>query len=178
MVECQIPTTERRFKRISSEMEKLEEVKDIFILDRGPLYDMPLASPGSSVASSEVAQNIIIEGRILPESEPYCQRSFRIRFTLLPDYPFSPPVLRCLDPMYHPIINTNGKICSRLLNENHGYSITVSLSNIIKDVAQTLISFDGELAINVKAYIEYQNDRDEFDRKALDFTLRYGYPRT
>jgi ubiquitin-protein ligase len=157
-------------------MKNLEEIKDIFIVDHGPLCETLQASSGSSAASSKLPQDIIIEGRILPKLEPYCQCSFRIRFTLSHDYPFEPPKLRFLDPMYHPNIDTSGKLCSRLLNER--YHPDLSLADIVKNAEQLISSFDEELVINMEAYKEYKNDRDEFNRKTLDFIIRYGYPRT
>jgi ubiquitin-protein ligase len=78
--------------------------------------------------------------------------------------------------MYHPNIDTSGKLCSRLLNER--YHPDLSLADIVKNAEQLISSFDEELVINMEAYKEYKNDRDEFNRKTLDFIIRYGYPRT
>jgi ubiquitin-protein ligase len=157
-------------------MKKLEEIKDIFIVDRDPRYETSQASPGPSAASSNLAQDIIIEGRILPKLEPYCQRSFCIRFILSHEYPFEPPELRFLDRMYHPNIDIKGKLCSRLLNEH--YHPGRSLAEIVQNAEQLISSFDKELVINMDAYQQYQNDREEFNQKTLEFILHYGHPRT
>jgi ubiquitin-protein ligase len=159
-------------------MKKLEEVKDIFILDRGPTYETSIALPGQSAVSSKSSQNIIIEGRILPKSEPYCQRSFHIMLTLQSQYPFHPPALHILDPIYHPNIDIRGTLCIRLTNEYDSYKLTTTISSIIKNAEEIISNFDEELVINIQAYQEYQNDRNEFNRKTRDFILRYGHPRT
>jgi ubiquitin-protein ligase len=168
----------RRLYRISKELKNLEEVKDIFILDCDPMYGTSLASPGPNPVSSKSSEEIIIEGRILPKLEPYCQRSFRIRITLLPDYPFEPPKLRILDRTYHPNIDINGKLCIPLANGHDCYNPAVSLADIIQNAEQLISSFDEELVINFDAYEKYRSDRDEFNRKTLDFILCYGHPRT
>jgi ubiquitin-protein ligase len=96
----------------------------------------------------------------------------------MPDYPFTSPKLQLLDHMYHPNINPDGKICSRLVNDYDLYNPAISISDIIKNVEQLISSFDKELVINMDVYQQYQNDREEFNQKVLDFILHYGHPRT
>ncbi len=55
---------------------------------------------------------ITIQGRILPKREPYCRASFLIEITLSRVYPFKPPEVIFLDPIYHPNINHIGQPCS------------------------------------------------------------------
>jgi ubiquitin-protein ligase len=135
-------------------MYKLEKVKDIFILDDGSVYDTSQSSPGSRTMPSQSSQTIIIKGCILPKLEPYCQRSFRIRFTLTPSYPFKYPKLHFLDHMYHPNIDSDGRFCSRLVNDYDSYNpVVVSISDINKNVEQLKSSFDEEFVINKDVYI-------------------------
>jgi ubiquitin-protein ligase len=74
--------------------------------------------------------------------------------------------------MYHPNIDTKGKLCSRLLNEH--YHPERALVDIVQNAEQLISSFDKELVINMDVYQQYQNDRDEFNRKIRTS----GYPRT
>jgi ubiquitin-protein ligase len=133
---------------------------------------------GSSAASSNLSKNIVIEGRLLPTSEPYCQRSFRVRFTFPPGYPFAVPKLFCLDYIYHPNIDKRGRICIPILNEYEGYGPAISLSKIITSVEHLIGNPVLEHAINLEAAAEYQLNRHEFNQKALDYVLRYGHSRT
>ena len=160
-------------------MKKLEEIKDIFIVDRGPVYEALLSSSDSNPVSSNSDTPIIIEGRILPKAEPYCRRSFRLTLTMGYTYPFTPPKLRLLDSMYHPNVSPDGKICTALLDDYRSYNPAKSLASIIHGVEAIIsaTSFNETYIINNETYRQYQLDRDKFNQIVLDFVLRFGSPR-
>ena len=172
--EGQILGTGHRFRRVHSEMADLENVRDIFICDFGPVYDTSQPLSGAGIASPP---NIIIEGRILPRLEPYYQRSFCVRFIIRDQYPIEPPQLRFLDPIYRPNIEENGAICARSLDRYDSYSPIVTLASIIKNVEELLSCFDENLVINHYVYADYSYDRDEFNRRTLESIARSGQPR-
>jgi ubiquitin-protein ligase len=166
-------------KRISIEVQKLQQdVKNLFILDVAPAVDISADLNGTDVASSVSCDKVIIEGRILPTAEPYCQRSFRVKFTLPKSYPFDPPTLYFLDPIYHPNIDSDGKICLPSLNEHDCYKPKMSLSDFIIEAEGLFTDPSHRHVINRRASIDYANDRVEFNRKALELVLRYGLSRT
>jgi ubiquitin-protein ligase len=165
-----------RLPRIHREIQKLKDVaKHLFIIDTDPISN---PNESDDKASSSPKYIIIMEGRILPISEPYSQRSFRIRFSFEFDYPFKPPVLKCLDKMYHPNIDDQGRICLAVLDEYDGYNPSKSLTDIIRAVDELFSHPNINYAINLEANAQYQKGLDGFNRKALDYVLRYGHPRT
>ncbi len=137
-----------------------------------------MISTNSSAEASHSSDDIIIQGRILPTSELYSQHSFRIRFSFSSAYPFNPPTLRFLDKMYHPNIDDRGHICLDILNPYDGYKPYLSLADFIIAADQLISIPNIDKIINIEAGTQYKNDRNEFNRKALEFTQLYGQPRT
>lgn len=57
----------------------------------------------------ETRQEFTVVGLIYPKSEVYNQFAFRIEMKLKNTYPFDPPEVRFLTPIYHPNVDTKGK---------------------------------------------------------------------
>jgi ubiquitin-protein ligase len=85
-----------------------------FILDKSPFND---DGDQEEAGASASPKDIIIIGRILPESEIYREGAYQIEMKLLPTFPFDPPDVRFLTPIYHPNVGKDGK--KELQNSNH-----------------------------------------------------------
>ncbi len=178
-VKSRILSKNRRLNRIWDEIQKLKhEVDNLFIIDIDPMLDALAVSNDSSAASSHSLQSTIIEGRILPTSEPYCRRSFRVRFTIPPMYPFESPDLRFLDPIYYPSVSEDGQICNEMLDKYCWNPLKTSLADIIVSTVQIISNPELKDVIDMQTYREYNDNRDEFNKKALQLVLKYGQPRT
>jgi ubiquitin-conjugating enzyme E2 T len=46
-----------------------------------------------------------------PEETPYSEGIFRLEVSIPPRYPFEPPKVRFITPIYHPNIDDGGRIC-------------------------------------------------------------------
>ncbi len=178
-IKSRILSKNHRLHRIWDEIQKLkQEVGNLFIIDIDPMLDALAVSNDSSGALSHSLQSTIIEGRILPTSEPYCRRSFRVRFTIPPMYPFESPDLRFLDPIYHPSVSGDGRICNEMLGKYRSNPLKTSLADIIVSTVQIISNPELKDVINMQTYREYNANRDEFNKKALQLVLKYGQPRT
>jgi len=121
-----------------------------------------------------------IQGRILPQTEPYCRASFLVEITLSHEYPFKEPEVLFLDPISHPHIHDWGGYCRHYSNTGsyEPYKQTTSLSDFIMGVINIIDSEPGFRYCSDPGRIaEYQRDYQTFYKKALELTLSYGRPR-
>jgi len=73
-----------------------------FLFDKSPFNDNEDEIP------SQQAEYVIV-GRILPNSDIFKESAFQIEMKLTSSYPFEPPEVRFLTPIYHPNIDKNGR---------------------------------------------------------------------
>lgn len=87
---------------------------------------------------------------IAPDAEPYAGRVFEALLTVPEAYPFSPPSLRIVTPIYHYAVSTGGAICLDLLKSSWSPSQTIeTLMNAVYDliVVPTKVDPSSELAV-------------------------------
>ena len=78
--------------------------KEIVMLAQDP--------PPGVVAWPVDGSNDRLEAQITgPEETPYCEGSFHLEISVPPRYPFEPPKVRFVTPIYHPNIDDGGRIC-------------------------------------------------------------------
>ena len=80
----------------------------------------------------------VILGRVLPKSNIYNQAAFQIELKLPNEYPFKPPEIRFVTPIYHPNVDDKGKICVEIINTAEGYKPTTSLVDIVTAVTKLI----------------------------------------
>ena len=121
---------------------------------------------------------VTFQGRILPQSEPYCRASFLIQITLPQEYPFKIPEFIFLDPIYHPNVDDSGRhCCDCAFQALEKYTPARDLANFIEDIIHNIdnpSSFHECRNLRVK---EYHEDPTAFHHKALEHTREYGRTR-
>ncbi|CAF1264692.1 unnamed protein product [Adineta ricciae] len=177
-----------RQRRLQVELKKIEqlEAENKFILDCFPGFSLRCGEPlprfnGTAATTRRHAKDaIVIQGRILPQTEPYCHASFLIEITLSSTYPFQCPKTVFCDPIYHPDIDNDGYSCCcfqhSLPGESWGPSVT--LATLIEAVTRTIDTIPSySRSLNHALADEFKNNPQEFYDKALNSTLAYGRPR-
>jgi ubiquitin-protein ligase len=73
-----------------------------------------------------------------PEQSAWENGTFRLSIQFPPDYPFKPPTVRFITPIYHPNVNDQGGICLDLLIDKwlpsyHAGSVMVSIRSFLDE---------------------------------------------
>ncbi|CAF3342721.1 unnamed protein product [Rotaria sp. Silwood2] len=134
-------------KRILLEIEKLQGLAADnnassvqFLLDK-----TPLDNPGSNV----------FLGRILPKTQIYNQAAFQIEINLPAEYPFKPPEVRVITPIYHPNVGDRGYMPIELVSSAESFKPTTSLVIFVKAVVDRIDNPDMDHALNLEIAAEY-----------------------
>ncbi|CAF4627824.1 unnamed protein product, partial [Rotaria sp. Silwood1] len=137
-----------------------------FVLEKSPFSD---DGEETVAAASSSPQEVLIIGRIFPESEIFREGSFQIEMKVTPSFPFDPPEVRFLTKIYHPNVGEDGKFCHELLKKHAKWSNKVSLIDVVKAVVQHIDKPDIDYSLSLQLGREYMENRPEFNRKALEF---------
>ena len=107
-----------------------------------------------------------------PHGSPYEGSIFELELEIPDRYPFVPPRLKFVTPVYHPNIDTQGRICMDLLKmpPNGGWKPTISLENLIVAVQSLLGNPNPDDPLMVEIAEEYRFNKKEFERKARKLT--------
>jgi len=114
MVDTQPPQSSSKgsancFKRVMKELENITRVPHENITVLPTVDDM-------------MFWNVYIEG---PIQTPYEGGLFQAYCRFPSDYPFKPPTIRFVTPIYHCNINSTGRICHSILDQFYSPAITV-----------------------------------------------------
>ncbi|XP_076749557.1 ubiquitin-conjugating enzyme E2 T [Xylocopa sonorina] len=109
-----------------------------------------------------------------PSNSPYSGYIFELSIDISEQYPFEPPRITFCTPIYHPNIDSKGRICMDLLNmpPKGSWKPTIGLKNLL-DAVQCLLGNpnpDDPLMPDIAE--EYKFNRLEFERKVKLFMER------
>ena len=92
------------------------------------------------------------------------------------NYPFDPPQIRFVTRIYHPNIDDAGRICIDTLKKGDKgtWSPAMNLRTTLLSLAQLLDDPNPDDPLDAEIAKEYQIDRPTFDKKALEFTLKFA----
>ncbi|KAI3814557.1 hypothetical protein L1987_14197 [Smallanthus sonchifolius] len=157
--------------RLNLRMQK--ELK-LLLTDPPPGASFPHLSPASDLSSFSLAAiDAQIEG---PEGTVYEKGVFKIKIQIPERYPFQPPIVTFGTPIYHPNIDTGGRICLDILNlpPKGAWQPSLNISTVLTSIGLLLSEPNPDDGLMCEASREYKYNKQVFDQKARSMTEKYA----
>lgn len=108
---------------------------------------------------------------------PYEKGRFRLDIYIPDKYPFIPPVVRFVTPIYHPNIDDEGRICLDILKmpPKGAWSPCLNLSSVLASVQQLMVEPNPDDPLVAEISHEYKYDKSEFLKRARKRTMEHAY---
>ncbi|KAL8149256.1 hypothetical protein AgCh_006309 [Apium graveolens] len=154
--------------RLNLRMQK--ELK-LLLTDPPPSSSFPHLSHHSLFSLSSIIAHI--EG---PEDTVYANGVFKINIQIPERYPFQPPTVTFATPIYHPNIDTGGRICLDILNlpPKGAWQPSLNISTVLTSILLLLTEPNPDDGLMCEASKEYKYNRQAFDQKARSMTEKYA----
>ncbi|GLT98581.1 hypothetical protein SLE2022_160800 [Rubroshorea leprosula] len=155
--------------RLNLRMQK--ELK-LLLTDPPPGASFPFLSPDSDLPSLS-SIDAQIEGA---EGTVYAKGIFKIKIQIPDRYPFQPPIVTFATPIYHPNIDTGGRICLDILNlpPKGAWQPSLNISTVLTSIGLLLSEPNPDDGLMCEASREYKYNRQAFDHKARAMTEKYA----
>jgi ubiquitin-conjugating enzyme E2 D len=142
--------------RLQKELKDLEE-SPITNCSAGPLND-----------DIKIWQAMIFG----PDDTPYQGGVFDVRIEFTEEYPFKPPKVYFVTPVYHCNINKRGGICLDILNTS--WSPALTIGKVLISICSLLAEPNPEDPLVPSIANLYKENRDLHDANAREFTIRHA----
>ena len=146
-----------RFKvRIMSELEELNK------------------HPPENISAGPINEELYIwQATILgPKDSPYSGGIFNLSIHFNESYPFKPPKVKFITPIYHPNINKNGSICLDILNT--AWTPILTISKLLLSICSLLTDPNPDDPLVPSIAELYKTDINKFKKNARNHTLLHA----
>jgi ubiquitin-conjugating enzyme E2 D/E len=140
--------------------------------------EMSKNPPAGCSAAPENMDNILnwkatIQG---PDDSPYSNGVFHLKITFPKDYPFKPPKIKCVTPIYHPNINKNGDICLDILKSQ--WSPALKIGKVLLSIIALLTEPNPNDPLVPEIASLYKKDKQKYEMNARMWTNKYALGNT
>lgn len=110
-----------------------------------------------------------------PET-PYASGVFRLRVTVPEEYPIRPPLVRFVTKIYHPNIDSQGRICLDTLNmpPKGAWKPSLNVSTVLASVQLLMSHPNPDDGLMADITDQYKRFPEKFAATAADWTARYA----
>ena len=110
-----------------------------------------------------------------PEETPYENGVFAIEVKFPNDFPFKPPDLKFMTPIYHVNVSRKGKVClAQILDEwNPQYTMLEVIEWLDKLILDPI---QDSAIVNDEMVLEFLENRETYDKTAAEWTKKYAIP--
>ncbi|KAL2128877.1 hypothetical protein VTI74DRAFT_8520 [Chaetomium olivicolor] len=99
---------------------------------------------------------------IEPDEGMYKGGRFSFTFNITPSFPHEPPKVQCREKIYHPNIDTEGKVCLNILRED--WKPVLNLNAVIVGLQFLFLEPNASDPLNKEAADDLRNNREGFKR--------------
>ncbi|KAK3164717.1 hypothetical protein QOZ80_1AG0023660 [Eleusine coracana subsp. coracana] len=148
--------------------------KEIKLLLKDPPHGVSLnLSEDESALSSLSGIEARIEG---PEGTVYSKGVFVLKIQIPERYPFQPPNVTFVTPIYHPNIDNGGRICLDILNlpPKGAWQPSINIATVLTSIGLLLSEPNPDDGLMAEISREYKYNRQVFDANAQLWTEKYA----
>ncbi|BBM96742.1 ubiquitin-conjugating enzyme E2 T [Marchantia polymorpha subsp. ruderalis] len=111
-----------------------------------------------------------------PDGTVYAGGLFKLEIHVPDRYPFEPPSVRFKTPIYHPNIDTGGRICLDILNmpPKGAWKPSLNMPTILASIGILLAEPNPDDGLMGDITAEYKHNRRSFDMTAVKWTQQYA----
>ena len=112
-----------------------------------------------------------------PKDTPYENGVFKLSMVFTKDYPFKPPKVKFITPIYHCNIDRNGNICLSILKDNggtDGWTPALTIGKILLSICSLLSDPNPGDPLEPDIANHYNESINSYNAKAREHTTRYA----
>ncbi|XP_063585718.1 ubiquitin-conjugating enzyme E2 T-like [Penaeus indicus] len=132
--------------------------------------------PLLSINATPLLESFALQENLLLEFLLICHLEFIIRGFLISRYPFHPPKVRFLTKIYHPNIDSAGRICLDILKlpPSGGWRPAHNLSSILTSIRLLMASPNPNDPLMTDIAEEYQFKKSQYEATAKEWTAKFA----
>lgn len=139
---------------------------------------MLLQSPPHGISCYPVADNITqFEAKIMgAENTPYYGGIFKVLIDLPERYPFEPPKVQFVTPIYHPNIDSAGRICMDTLKmpPKGAWKPIMNIEGVLQQLQMLMAEPNPDDALMADIALEFKHNPEFFRQKAAQYTAQHA----